>query len=118
MAANFFEIQREARERWQRLTASDTPWIRVGTALCGQAAGAEEVAAAIESELQSQGVPGQVSRVGCLGPCFAEPLVDVLVPGQSRVVYGNVAPERAADIVRSHVEEGKTSGRPGPGLPG
>ena len=107
MAANFFEIQDEARERWHRLTAGDTAWFRVGTALCGQAAGAEEVVAAIESELQRQGVKGQVSRVGCLGLCFAEPLVDVLVPGQSRVVYGNVGPEHVAEIISNHVGEGK-----------
>ena len=107
MAASFIEIQDEARERWQRLSASDSVWIRVGTALCGQAAGAEEVAGAIEEELQRQGLKGLVSRVGCLGPCFAEPLVDVLAPGLSRVVYGNVGIDRAAEIVSSHVGRGK-----------
>ena len=107
MAANFSEIQDDARKHWQRLTGSDIPWIRVGTALCGQAAGAEEVAAAIEAELECQGLPGQVSRVGCLGMCFAEPLVDVLVSGQSRVVYGNVKPGQAAEIVRSHLGQGR-----------
>ena len=107
MAVSFSEIQDEAQERWQRLTASDTAWIRVGTALCGQAAGAEEVAAAIEKELESQGLKGQVSRVGCLGPCFAEPLVDVLAPGLPRIVYGNVDPDRVAELVASHVGQGQ-----------
>ena len=82
-------------------------WIRVGTALCGQAAGAEQVADALEAELEKQGLSAQVSRVGCLGLCFAEPLVDVLIPGQGRVVYGNVVPERAAEIVAAHVGRGE-----------
>ena len=107
MAVSFSEIQERAEERWQRLTAGDTPWIRVGTALCGQAAGAEQVADAIEAELEQQGLKAQVSRVGCLGLCFAEPLVDVLIPGQARVFYGNVEPEQVSQIVAGHVGQGQ-----------
>ena len=85
MPSDFAEIQAEAARRWQSLTAADRPWLRVGTALCGQAAGAEETAAALETALQQRGIAAPVSRVGCLGLCFAEPLVDVLLPGQPRV---------------------------------
>ena len=77
MAVSFVEIGLEAGRRWQELTVGERPWIRIGTALCGEAAGAFEVADAVESELASQGVSAQVSRVGCLGLCFAEPLLDV-----------------------------------------
>ena len=45
----------------------------------------------------------QVSRVGCLGLCFAEPLVDVQLPGQARVFYGNVTPQLVEEIVESHL---------------
>ena len=107
MAVSFSEIQERAAERWQRLTAGDTPWIRVGTALCGQAAGAEQVADAIEAELEQQGLKAQVSRVGCLGLCFAEPLVDVLIPGQARVFYGNVTTDQISRIVAGHVGQGQ-----------
>lgn len=106
MTATFSEIQEEAAQRWADLTTL-RPWIRVGTALCGQAAGAEEVADALEAELQKQGVEAKVSRVGCLGPCFAEPLVDVLVPGQGRVIYGNIGVEQVAGLVSGHIEGGQ-----------
>ena len=107
MAVSFSEIQERAAERRQGLTAGDTPWIRVGTALCGQAAGAEQVADAIEAELERQGLKAQVSRVGCLGLCFAEPLVDVLIPGQARVFYGNVTTDQISRIVAGHVGQGQ-----------
>ena len=107
MAASFAEIRDQAAERWRSLTASQTPWIRVGTALCGQAAGAEMVADAILEELEKQGLSAQVSRVGCLGLCFAEPLVDVLLPGQPRVVYGNVGLDQVPELVTSHIGEGQ-----------
>ena len=43
MASSFLEIGHEAQLRWQELVAGDKPWIRIGTALCGEAAGAFEV---------------------------------------------------------------------------
>ena len=89
MTVTFYEIREKADAGWNELT-SVRPWIRIGTALCGQAAGAEEVADAFEAELKVQGLDATVSRVGCLGLCYAEPLVDILVPGKGRVVYGNV----------------------------
>ncbi len=107
MAAIFQGIQAEAEQRWQSLTAGDCPWIRVGTALCGQAAGADRVAAAIEESLRSRSANVQMSRVGCLGLCFAEPLVDVQLPGQPRVFYANVTPEEVEEIVDSHVVGGR-----------
>ena len=107
MAASFAEIRDQAAERWRSLTASQTPWIRVGTALCGQAAGAEMVADAILEELEKQGLSARVSRVGCLGLCFAEPLVDVLLPGQPRVVYGNVGLDQVPELAASHIGGGQ-----------
>ena len=106
MAPSFLEVGLEAGSRWQELTAGERPWVRIGTALCGEAAGADAVVAALKSALESQGVPAQVSRVGCLGLCFAEPLLDVLLPGGHRVFYGNVDPENVAEIVSSHIAGG------------
>ncbi len=103
MASSFLEIGLEAGNRWRELIAGEKPWIRIGTALCGEAAGAFEVAEAVELELANQAVLAQVSRVGCLGLCFAEPLMDVQLPGGHRVFYGNVSPNDVAEIVSSHV---------------
>ena len=106
MISSFFEIGLEAGNRWQGLIAGENPWIRIGTALCGEAAGAFEVADAMESELANQAVPGLVSRVGCLGLCFAEPLMDVQIPGGHRIFYGNVSLDDVAEIVSAHVSGG------------
>ena len=106
MATSFSEIQERAGEHWREMNA-DRPWVRVGTALCGQAAGAGQVADAIEEELAQKGLSAQVSRVGCLGLCFAEPLVDVQLPGRERVFYANVSPESVREIVSSHIELGQ-----------
>ena len=98
------ELEAEALRR--RGAAAVRPWLRVGTALCGEAAGAGAVVDALRSELESQGVDAGVTEVGCLGLCYAEPLLDVQLPGGPRVFYGNLDPERAGDIVSAHVVGG------------
>ena len=105
-AADFSAILAEAQRRWQALTAGDRPWIRVGTGLAGEAAGGFEVVAAVKVALTRQGTPANVSEVGTLGLCFAEPLLDVQTPGGPRVFYQRVTPELAELIVRRHVAGG------------
>ncbi len=96
-------MQGEALRRWQSFTAGDTPWIRVGTALCGKAAGADEVIAAITGELQRHSVQATVSEVGCLGPCYAEPLVDITMPNGPRIFYSNMTAGKVPAIMYSHL---------------
>ena len=107
MAASFESIRDEAAGRWGDLTSGSLPWIRIGTALCGKAAGADDVLAAIHAELRRLGVEAAVSEVGCLGLCYAEPLLDIMLPGGSRVFYGNITPSQVPDIVDSHLVQGE-----------
>ncbi len=101
MPANFEQIEAEAKRRSD--AASSRPWLRVGTALCGQAAGADAVVTAVRGALENQGVDARLSEVGCIGLCYAEPLLDVQMPGEPRVFYGNFDPEMAGEVVASHV---------------
>ena len=78
----------------------------MGTALCGKAAGCDDVLLAVQSSLTRNGIPAWVSQVGCLGLCFAEPLLDVQLPGGPRVFYGNVKPEAVEEIVAAHLLQG------------
>ena len=102
----FTAILQEARHRWDSLTAGDHPWIRIGTGLAGEAAGGFEVVAAVKVALDQHQVTANVSEVGTLGLCFAEPLLDVQAPNGPRVFYSRVTPELAERIVREHVAGG------------
>lgn len=94
------ELKALADGRWRQLTAGNKPWVRIGTAMCGHAAGAFEVRDALIAELDRQGVDANIDEVGCLGICYAEPLVDIQKPSGSRLFFGNVAPDEAPGIVR------------------
>ena len=91
------DIRSRAKREWEQLEA--LPRIRVGTALCGNAAGATKVLNAIKNELSLQGIQANVHEVGCLGQCFAEPLVDIKMPGGPRVFYRNVTPESIPELI-------------------
>ena len=106
MATSFPDLQQEAEARWHALNAGDRPWVRIGSAMCGQAAGADAVFEALTEALGRNNAAASVSRVGCLGLCFAEPLVDVQFPGGPRIFYSNVTPETARQIADRHLSSG------------
>ena len=103
MRNGFQTLQAEADRRWKSLGGDEVPWIRIGTALCGKAAGADAVIKAIHSELEHHGVQATVSEVGCLGMCYAEPLVDITMPNGSRLFYGNVTLSEVPAIIYAHL---------------
>ncbi len=78
-------------------------WIKVGMSTCGIAAGAGKTYRVLEDELSKQGHPVSLLTCGCLGMCYAEPLVEVCIEGLPRVVYCRVSEECAREIVRGHV---------------
>ena len=106
----YTELRQRADEHWQGLVAGERPWIRVGTAMCGHAAGAAEVLEALRNELEARGVEANVDEVGCLGLCFAEPLVDILKPGGSRLFFGNVTPGDVPALIDGYLLSGGVRG--------
>ena len=109
-----------AREHQRKLESK--PRIRVGTAICGLAAGALDVLEAIRNEVARQNLDATVSEVGCLGLCYAEPLVDVQFPGEPRMFYERVTSDKLPPLVEAHPVSTNipmaTLGAPGfPGIP-
>ncbi len=44
--------------------------------------------------------------MGCIGPCYLEPLMDIRIPNHPRISYANVTPEKARRIVESLLKNG------------
>lgn len=77
--------------------------ISVGTGTCGLAAGAGDTLEQFVLELEKRNVTAKINRVGCIGICVREPIVDIQLPGKPRVTYGNVKPDMAARIIDEHI---------------
>jgi (2Fe-2S) ferredoxin len=73
--------------------------IAVGLATCGKSSGGGKVYEEIARQIERTGLDAILTQTGCIGFCQREPLVDVAVAGGPRVLYENVTPERARDIV-------------------
>ena len=78
-------------------------WIKVGMSSCGIAAGAEEVFKTLIEEAKSRNISIEVRKCGCIGMCYAEPLVEVYVEGTPLVLYGGVDKDAAIKIIEKHV---------------
>jgi len=78
-------------------------WIKVGMSTCGIAAGADEVLQTLKDETKKRNVAIDIKKCGCVGMCYAEPLVEVKVDGLPPVTYGRVTKEIAMKIVEKHV---------------
>ncbi|MGI9861179.1 NADH-quinone oxidoreductase subunit NuoF [Moorella naiadis] len=85
----------------------DRPALTVGMSTCGQAAGGAKVMAALEAEVERLGLQVALGATSCIGMCYAEPIVEVALPGKPRVFYGDVTPERVGKLVESHVRQGE-----------
>jgi NADP-reducing hydrogenase subunit HndB len=78
--------------------------IIVGMGTCGIAAGAKEALDAFIQELGEQDLDKvKVTQTGCMGLCYVEPTVEVIMPGMPDVIYGKVDAEVARKIVRKHI---------------
>nr|WP_321499606.1 NADH-ubiquinone oxidoreductase-F iron-sulfur binding region domain-containing protein [uncultured Dethiosulfovibrio sp.] len=79
--------------------------VKIGMGSCGIAAGAKPVEAKLRALLEDHG-DVELRKVGCVGLCFQEPLVEVERDGES-TLYGHVTESFVEDIVKEHVLGGK-----------
>jgi NADH-quinone oxidoreductase subunit F len=99
----FQEMGSRARLYWQELWSNSKPIILVGTATCGRAAGALDVLRALRIEVKKQDLDCSIIEVGCMGHCYAEPLVIISKPGYPPICYGHVNPVVAERLVRDFI---------------
>jgi len=99
----FDEIRNRAVSEWKALEHSDKSRILIGTATCGRAAGALAVLEAIKSKLAEHRIEAIITQVGCIGPCYAEPIVNIVKPSRPHIYYGNLTPELASQVVEDYI---------------
>ncbi|MFA5882168.1 MAG: NADH-quinone oxidoreductase subunit F, partial [Eubacteriales bacterium] len=81
--------------------------IVVGLGTCGIAAGGEKIWSAIKGEISNKKLDIEMVYSGCVGMCYKEPIIEVHKPGMPRVIYGDVNPENALQILQDHAVNGK-----------
>ncbi|NLI83535.1 MAG: 4Fe-4S binding protein [Deltaproteobacteria bacterium] len=95
-----------ARRRRAEMEHRELPRIEIGMATCGLAAGAGATKEAFEEACAVNGLHFSINPVGCLGHCYAEPLVVIHNPGFPPICYHNVTPGKAKALVKAFLQEG------------
>lgn len=82
--------------------------VKVAMATCGIASGAREIMNLIIEETGKEGLNNVVvTQTGCMGYCYAEPTIEVTLPGKEPVVYGDVTTEKAKEIIEKTIKNGE-----------
>lgn len=79
----------------------------VGMGTCGIAAGAKQTFDAIVAVLEKHNMAGKVviRQTGCMGLCYVEPTVEVVMPDMPSVIYGKMTSDVAEELVVKHLVE-------------
>ncbi len=102
---DYQQIKQDAERFFQEKWAGGSTKIFIGSATCGISVGALEVSRAFEEALERHGLQAEIIKVGCLGICFAEPLVYILKEGNPTICYKNLKPEDVHRIVYNYLIE-------------
>ena len=99
------KLREEKKIEFSRGGARDNKaQIIVGMGTCGIAAGARKTFDFLIDEIEKNQISGiAITQTGCMGLCYAEPTVEVRMPGMPDIVYGSIDKDAAKKIVTKHV---------------
>ncbi len=81
--------------------------VKVAMATCGIASGAKQIMEFFAEQLERRNIDGIVVQTGCMGYCYAEPTVEVSIPGKDPVVFGFVNEQKADEIIEKYIKTGE-----------
>ena len=105
------ELKRVREEALQKKQMKATPGniqVIVAMGTCGIAAGARDTMKSVLSCIENEKISGvTVTQTGCIGLCEQEPIIQIVLGDQPKVVYGKVTPRIAEKIMKEHVKNGQ-----------
>lgn len=105
------KLKSDLQSKMQLREKSDHPenyvQIRVAMATCGIASGAKETMEFLVDELEKRNIDAVVTQTGCMGYCYAEPTIEVTLPGQEPIVFGDVDTRKADEIIEKYIKNGE-----------
>jgi NADP-reducing hydrogenase subunit HndC len=101
------ELQEKIRLRESADNTESIVQVKVAMATCGIASGAKDVMTFFIEELEKRGIDSLVTQTGCMGYCYAEPTVEVTLPGHAPFVFGYVDNRKADEIIEKFIKKGE-----------
>jgi NADP-reducing hydrogenase subunit HndB len=105
------KMKDELRNKVSLREKSDHPeslvQIKVGMATSGIASGAKEVYNYLADELEKRNIDAVVTQTGDMGYSYAEPTIEVTLPGNEPIVFGWVDVRKADEIIEKYIRNGE-----------
>ena len=105
------ELRAKLKAKHAALSETDNPQstiqVKVTMATCGIASGSKPVFDYMEQELIKRNIPARVTSVGCMGFCYAEPTIEITIPGKTPVMFGFVNIKKADEIIEKFIRKGE-----------
>lgn len=109
--ADLRKMRDEVRSKINLREKGDNPaeliQVKVAMATCGIASGAKEVMEFMMDAMEKRGIEAVVTQVGCMGYCYAEPTIEVTLPGKDPVVFGFVDLKKADVVIEKYIRNGE-----------
>lgn len=90
----------------ERMASKEKIRVRVHMGTSGLASGARPIYDFFKLELEKRNLDATVISTGDMGYCFAEPTIEVKLPGENPVVFGNVDKIKADEIIEKYIKNG------------
>jgi NADH:ubiquinone oxidoreductase subunit F (NADH-binding)/(2Fe-2S) ferredoxin len=81
--------------------------VKVSMSTCGIASGAKAISDFFLEQFDRKNISGIVTQTGCMGYCYAEPTIEVALPGKDPVVFGYVNLKNAGRIIEEYIQKGE-----------
>jgi NADP-reducing hydrogenase subunit HndB len=102
------ELKLKSASRSDKSNPGNIIQVKVAMATCGIASGARPVMEYLREELEKRNIHAMVTQTGCMCYCYAEPTVEVTIPGKDPVVFGFVTTKKADEIIERYIRKGET----------
>jgi len=101
------EVQSKIKLRENSDNSGQLVQIKVGMATCGIASGAKDTMKFFIEELEQEAIDAVVTQTGCMGFCYAEPTVEVILPNKEPLIFGHVDKEKVHEIIDAYIKRGE-----------
>ena len=81
--------------------------VKVAMATCSIATGSKETLKYLSEELDKRNIEAMITQTGCTGYCYAEPTVEVTLPGKEPLLFGYVDEKKADEIIEKYIRGGE-----------
>jgi NADP-reducing hydrogenase subunit HndB len=100
------KLQSKTRLRDKSESSDQLVQIKVAMATCCIASGSRETMNYMVDELDKRNIDAVVTQTGCMGYCYAEPTVEVILPGKEPMVFGYVDARKVDEIIDKYIKGG------------